>query len=132
MRQIMSVRVAVFAVLVLCGFTGCGPAKLKQSKSFTLDAGLAQSIDLDAQKKPQKITIEYSSSAEDVYVYVYKEADAQGEEGLLNANINKAKALATKQGKGETFTVDVPENTAIRVIFRASKTTNVTVKLTNS
>ena len=59
--------------------SGCGPAKLNQSKTFTLDAGDTQSIDLDAQPKPQKITIEFASSAGDVVVYVFKESDAKGD-----------------------------------------------------
>ena len=64
---------------------------------------------------------------------VIKEADAKGETGLLNADVkaSRDKALAVKTGKGETFSVDVPENTAVRVIFFAKKKTDVTVKLTN-
>ena len=117
--------------LGLFAASGCGPAKLNQSKTISIDAGDTQAMDLDAQPKPQKITVEFASSAGEVSVYVYKEADAKGEPGLLNAEANKAKALASKKSKGETFTVDVPENTAVRVIFQADKKADVTVKLTN-
>ncbi|MBP3957232.1 hypothetical protein J8F10_18380 [Gemmata sp. G18] len=111
--------------------TGCGPAKLDQKTVVSVDAGDTKSIDLDAQPKPQKITIDFSSSAGSVSVYVFKEADAKGEKGLEDAEANKAKALAAKESKGEAFAVDVPENTAIRIIFFATKKTDVTVKLTN-
>ncbi len=121
----------VLCALGLLSATGCGPAKLNQSQTVNLDTGDTKAIDLNAQPKPQKITVEFASSAGDVSVFVYKEADAKGEAGLLNADVNKAKALATKKSKGETFTVDVPENTAVRVIFQADKKADVTVKLTN-
>ncbi len=129
----MSARFA----LIVCAFglflaTGCGPAKLNETKTLSVEPGAPVAVDLAAQPKPQKVTVEYSS-AEDVTVLVMKEADAKGEEGLINADIptNKAKALASKKGKGETFTADVPENTAVRVIFSGNKTTKVNVKLTN-
>lgn len=123
--------------LVTCAFglflaAGCGPAKLNESKTLSLEPGDPKALDLPAQPKPQKITVEYSAT-EEVTVIVIKEADAKGPDGLLNADVkvNRDKALASKTGKGETFSVDVPENTAVRVIFFVKKKTDVTVKLTN-
>ena len=58
------------------------------------------------------------------------EEDAKGEDGLLSPA--KAKALATKNGKADNFTVEIPEKTAVRIIFRgADKKTSVTVKVTS-
>lgn len=128
----MPARFALAAcALALLFVAGCGPAKLKVSQTLNLDAGDIKSIDPPAQPKPQKITIEFASSAGEVSVYVLKEADAKGDTGLINAEANKEKALASKRGTNETFTVDVPENTAVRVIFVAGKKTDVTVKVTN-
>ncbi len=112
--------------------TGCGPGKLDKSSVIALDPAETKAIDLDPQPKPQKVTIEFSSSEAPVTVLVFKETDARGEPGLVNAEVNKAKALASKQSKGETFAVDVPENTAIRVVFIATKKTDVSVKLSNT
>ncbi len=127
----MSARLAfVTCALGLFLAAGCGPAKLNESKTLSVESGAPVAVDLVAQPKPQKVTVEFSS-AEEVSVFVMKEEDAKGEEGLLNADVNKAKALATKKGKGETFTVDVPANTAVRVVFFTRKKTDVKVKLTN-
>ena len=120
----------VACALALLVASGCGPAKLKESRTLNLDAGDVKSIDLLAQPKAQKITVEFSS-AEEVAVFVFKEADAKGTSGLETAEANKSKALTSKKSKGETFTVDVPENTAVRVIFSAIKKTDVTAKVTN-
>jgi hypothetical protein len=129
----MLARVA-FAPVLAFGFlflSGCGPAKLNQTKTLTLDGEvMARSIDLDAQPKPQKITVEFNSSEGDVEVGVYKEADAKGDDGLLGAPTSKA--IASKKGKADTFVAEVPENTPVRVIVRGmGKKTDVEVKLSN-
>jgi hypothetical protein len=109
---------------------GCGPAKLNVEKTLDLEPGEAKSIDLDAQSKPQKITVDFKSSEGDVSVLLFKEADAKGDDALLDAD--QAKAIEKKKGKEDSFTADVPENTAVRVIIRgAAKTTKVTLKVTN-
>jgi hypothetical protein len=83
---------------------------------------------LTAQSKPQKITVEFSSSAGEVSVYVFKGPD---QAALDDPEKFKEKALATKKGTSETFSVDVPANTAVQVVFYALKKTDVSVKLSN-
>ena len=117
-----------------CGalfLAGCGPAKLNESRTWELQAGASQALDLPAISKPQKISVEFSSTEGDVLVAVFKEEDAKGEEGLVNADTNVKKALASKTSKGETFSVDVPENTATRVIVFSRRKTTVNLKVTN-
>ncbi len=127
----MFIRLVLAVVLVtglLCA-TGCGPGKLNVSKTMSLGVVPARSIDLDAQPKPQKLTIEFSSSAVDVSVYVFKFEDAKDEDALVLADPKKA--LGEKKGKAETFTVDVPENTPVRIVVRSGQKTDVQVKVTN-
>jgi hypothetical protein len=120
--------------LLACGvlfLAGCGPAKLNESRTWDLDSGEARGLDLPAISKPQKINVEFSSTDGEISVYVFKEEDAKGEEGLMNADTNAKKALAYKTSKGETFSVDVPENTATRVIAFSRRKTTVNLKVTN-
>ena len=129
----MLARIA-FAPVLAFGFlflAGCGPAKLNQTKSLALDNEyMVRSIDLDAQPKPQKITVEFNSSDGDVEVFVFKEEDAKGQSGL--ESFDPKKAVASKKGKQDTFVAEVPENTPVRVIVQGSgKKTNVEVKLNN-
>jgi len=124
------VPAAALAVGVLC-LTGCGPGKLDQSRSWEIDNGEAKAIDLPAIAKPQNIKVEFTSSDSDVYVLLVKEADAKGDEGLMDIS-NGAKALGKKDGKSGDFTAEIPENTPTRVIVRgAQKKTKVDLKITN-
>jgi len=127
----MLVRPALFAValgLLLAG--GCGPPKLNESKTYTLEPGDANVLDFSAIPKPQKITVEFTASAADVSVYLIK--DFKGNDGL-NEPPKKEQILESKQGKSGSFSVDVPANTATRVVVRAtSAKTEVTVTVTNS
>ncbi len=125
----MPYRPALFALALLV-VVGCGPAKLNESRSLTLDSGEAKAIDLPAVAKAQNVTVEFTSSAGEVTVYLFKESDAKGEDGMLLSDAKKA--LGQKQGKEGSFTTEVPENTPTRVIVRkASAKTEVTVKITN-
>jgi hypothetical protein len=119
--------VVSFAALALLG---CGPSKLNESKSWELDSGDARALDLPAVSKAQKVNIEFSSSEGEISVYVFKEEDAKGDDGLFGSDSKKA--LAFKKAKSDTFSADVPENTATRVIVRGiDKKTKVTLKVTN-
>ncbi len=125
------VPVAVFAIGSLF-LSGCGPAKLNENKTLTLDAEVsARAIDLPAVSKAQTINVEFSSSDGDVTVLVFKQEDAKDNDSLPSAP--SSKALVKKRSKGESFSVDVPENTATRVVVResAAAKTDVQVKVTN-
>lgn len=120
---------APFFAIGLVALAGCGPAKLDVTKTYTLESE-PQIIFLDAQPKPQKITIEFESSASPITVLLIKDADVPKDE---DGFIPTSKAIAFKSGeKAATFSGDVPENTATRVIIRnASTKTSVKVRVTN-
>jgi hypothetical protein len=117
---------------VLLAATGCGPVKINESRTLKLDAGTAaQSLKIPAPSKAIKLTVEFSSSSGDVACHVFKESDVPNEEAMTT--VQPKQALGGKRGKGDTFTVDVPEGTATRVIVRehTAKETDVTVKVTS-
>jgi len=126
-------RVLPVAVAVsLLWLAGCGPGKLDQNMTLTLEGDVAaRAIDLPAVSKPQTINVEFSSSDGEVTVLVFKAEDAKKDDELQMAP--SSKALAKKRSKGESFSVDVPENTATRVVVREAeaKKTDVQVKVTN-
>ena len=82
-------------------------------------------------EETQKITVEFSSSASEVVVYLIK--DFKEDDGL-NTTPSKAQILKEEKGKSGSFSVDVPENTATRIAVRGhtAAKTNVTVKVTNA
>jgi hypothetical protein len=126
----MPTRPTLVAAALGLLLAGCGPAKLNENKSYTLTPGDAQSLDLPAISQAQKITVEFTSSAVNVNVHIIK--DFKDRDGL-DAPPSKNQTLAEKQGKEGSFAVDVPANTATRVIVRgANAKTEVTLQLTNS
>jgi hypothetical protein len=130
----MSARPALFAVaLGLLLATGCRPAKLNETKTLTLDMKhAAQGVKLDAQKKPQTVTVEFSSSDGEVTVCVFKQDDLKDDDDM--AMTEDKKALGRKKGKAESFSVEIPENTATCVVVRGhtAAKTDVTVKVANA
>jgi len=126
--RLMSAVLLVAGCMTIAGCTRA--AKLEVTRSYDVSPGEAQAIELDPQPKAQKLTVDFKSTDGDVLVLVFKEADAKGEEGLLQSDPKKA--IAQKKGKAETFTADVPENTATRIVVReAQKKTKVELKVTN-
>jgi hypothetical protein len=124
----MLARPLALISLALLLAAGCGPPKLAVDRSFSLDARDAKMFDLPAVSKPQKVTVQFTSSAAEVHVLVFKEEDAQDDPFAADAK----KALVEKKGKEGSVTADVPANTATRVIVRgASDKTDVTLKMTN-
>lgn len=128
----MSSRLLALAVSTLL-LTGCGPAKLDVSKTYSVGGDTpAQGIELNAQSKPQTINIEFSSSAGEVSVYVLKKSDYKDVDDLPAADSKKA--IATKKGKAETFTAEIPENTAVWVAILkqfGSEKSDVQIKINN-
>ncbi|HVL11655.1 MAG TPA: hypothetical protein VM529_03770 [Gemmata sp.] len=126
----MFVRPAGVFAVALVFLAGCGPAKLDESRSMEVADGEAKSIDLDALKKPQTITVDFTSSPGEVTVCVFKAEDCKTNDDLVVAPT--AKAIAHKSGKSGTFTADIPENTATRVVVRnQGDKTKVDLKVTN-
>jgi hypothetical protein len=118
---------AVAAGLVI--LSGCGPATLNFSKAYKMEPGRAEGPIFDKQSKPQKLTINFTSSDGEVTVLLFKSEDVTE---LNIFDLDPKKALGFKSGAGETFVVDVPENTETRIVIRdAKKATNVDLKVTN-
>lgn len=112
------------------GSAGCGPARLNQSKEYTMDVGEARALDLQPQRQAQKLTVEYVVSNGEARVLVFRAEDAPGDQGLLDTPASKA--LASHRGSKGDFTVDVPANTAVRVVVRdLTRQATVTLKVTN-
>jgi hypothetical protein len=127
--RVVSLSIVTVGILLL---SGCGAGKLEVSKTMALGANVeAMSIDLDAQSKPQTLYIEFTSNGGEVSVYVFKEEEARGEDGLATARGTKAIAKKT-DSKGDNFTADIPANTATRVIVRCGgRTAEVKIRVTN-
>ena len=121
---------AVALAIPFLGLAGCGPAKLDVTKNYTLDpAGEhTYAIDLDAQSKPQTLNVEYEAADSEVTVAVYKASEAEDLETLQTSKAIKSES-GKKSGK---LTVEVPENTATRVVVGDSKAkTAVKLRVTN-
>ncbi|MDB5309919.1 MAG: hypothetical protein JWO38_4121 [Gemmataceae bacterium] len=118
------------AAVGLLALSGCGPGKLDETKNWTLDPNdsPAHALILSAQPKPQTVTVEYDSTAGEISVGVFKDADAKSLD-----TIQWSKAIKTETGKKSgTLVVDIPENTATQVVIGDSaKKTDVKVHVTN-
>jgi hypothetical protein len=125
----MPLRLARFAALAaFLLMPGCRP-RLDERRSFTLEPGNAQTIDLAAISRPQRITVEFMSSAGEISVYLIK--NFQGEDGKDDPP-KKEQTLDMKRGTSGTVSADVSPDTKTRVVVRdAHKSTQVTVEVTN-
>jgi hypothetical protein len=126
----MSRNLAAAIAVGLIFASGCGPAKLSDNRTLRMDGGEDQILELDPQPKPQKINVDFSSSGVDVSVFLYKEEDLRGKEGTAGANPAKALGKVEKAKEGH-FSVEVPPNTATKVIVQSMKKTEVKIKLSN-
>jgi hypothetical protein len=116
---------------VLLVAAGCGPKPINETKTLTLDKEVgAQRLEIPASKKAQKLTVEFSSSDGEVSVFVFKAADVPNADAMLT--VEPSKALASKKGKADTFTADIPENTATQVVVRGHTAAKTDVKVTVS
>src|SRR5437879_10903204 len=109
----MPVRVASAAVaLVALGLlsqTGCGPAKLNETRTWELDGGDGNSILLPAVSKPQTVKVEFTSSEGEVSVLLVKEDDlpkGSAEDAILG--VEASKALGKANGKSGNYSAEVP------------------------
>lgn len=114
--------------LVLLVATGCGPAKLNEARNYSMTPGTPQGFDLPVIGKAQTLTIEYTSSAADVSIYVIKDPPAEMDDKPAAASV-----LGTGTGKSGTVTAAVPAKTAVRVMVGGAKgNTDVALKVTNA
>jgi hypothetical protein len=113
----------------LVGILGCGPGRLDETRTYNLaDATEAPYMELPPQSKAQTIKVEFESSAAEVDVGLFRAADVPDP---AMANFSKA-MKAEVQKKSGSFSVDVPENTATRVIVANPKAkTDVKLHVTN-
>jgi len=113
--------------LVLLFVVGCGPAKLNESRNYSMVPGTPQGFDLPVIGKAQTLTVEFTSSAADAAVFVVKGPPAEMDEKPAAASV-----LATGTGKSGTVTAAVPAKTAVRVQVTAKGKTDVTLRVTNA
>ncbi len=124
----MPSRVARFmGVVALLLLMGCTP-RLNEKRSFTLEPGVAQVIDLPSISRPQRIVVEFSSDA-DVSVYIIK--NFKPDDGMETPP-KKEQTLSTTRGKSGNLTADVSPDTETRVIVRDAHTpAKVTLSVNN-
>ncbi len=109
--------------------TGCGPARLDVIKTYDLAANSVEILEMSAQEKPQKFTIEFSADTE-VTVLLFRKADVPNPDAATYAAADKA--LGFRKGLRDTFSVEVPGNTATTLVVRGGqKAGRVELKLTN-
>jgi hypothetical protein len=121
----VTVRPAPLAV-VLLALAGCGPAKLDLSKTYNLGPAESQPIELPAQPVPQRLTVEFDSTAP-IEVAIFKSADLKGEDHP----VSKALAIEKKATKG-SLAADLGPDTGTTVVISAgAKAAEVKVRLTN-
>lgn len=118
---------AAVAALALLG--GCRP-RLDEKRTYTLEPREAKALDLPAISRPQRVTVDFASSAGDISVYLIK--DVGKNDGLGEGPPPKEQTLDVKQGKSGSLSADISPDTATRVVVRdAAKTTEVTLSVTN-
>ena len=119
--------IALLRAAWLVALSGCGPAKLDVTKDYTVDE--PKIVLLDAQSKPQKITVEFESNSPITVLLIKDSEIPKDEDGSLTPT---NKAMMSKAGeKSGSFTADVPENTATRVVVKSNTTSKVKLHITN-
>ncbi|HYH67087.1 MAG TPA: hypothetical protein VD866_20495 [Urbifossiella sp.] len=119
------------AAVVLLAPGGCGPAKLEETRTWTVSAsdsgmsGEVKTMMLPKQPKPQRITVEYESN-QPVDVGIYKSEDVK--EGDINLPTSKALALDRAKSAGSIQADLGPDVATTVTVTGLSKT--ATVKLT--
>ena len=107
---------------------GC-QSRLNVERSYRLESGTIQTIDLDPPKYDQKVTVNITTDgAVRAYVYLKKDAEAVDKDLSLKPKTDKALGEWTGDKSG-TIEVTVPAHQiGIVRIETAAKVANVTVK----
>jgi hypothetical protein len=122
----MLARLVPLALLLAAG---CGPAKLNESRTYPMAPGTPAGFDLPVIGKAQTLTVEFTSSAADVSVFVVKNPPAEMDDAPPAAT----SVLGTATGKSGTVTAAVPAQTPVRVMVSGAKAkTDVVLKVTNA
>lgn len=124
----MTTRSILFlAAVVVLAPAGCGPAKLDETKTYSVTAGDTQMMILPKQPKPQRITVEYESN-QPVDVAIYKSEDVKEGEAMPTS---KALGIDRAKEKG-TVTADLAPDVATTVtVTGLGKTATVKVHVHN-
>lgn len=121
------------AAVVFLGLAGCGPGRLDETKTFTLDmkAEELKMFHTARQSVEQKLTVEVTADNE-VDVYVIATKDEEAFVGSIGYKGRSAKSLGSKEKiKSDTLSVTVPPNTEVSVAvdLGSNTTTPTQVKL---
>ena len=122
---------SILAAAALLAAAGCGPGKLSENKTFSLDPGETKSFILPVQTKPQKVTAEVDS-ANEVDVFIVEANKAASFENLAAGKQAEA-AMASKPGvKAGSVAADVPAGAEVAVVVaNARKKGTVKLLITN-
>src|SRR5438094_579053 len=126
----MRLRPLLIALAPVLLLAGCAAKKLNESAKLTLDREYgARGLDIPAQKRAVKAAVEFSSSDGEVDVLVFKKSDLKDDDAMTT--VEPSKALNKARGKSDSFTVDIPEGTAVMVVARGhtAAKTDVTLKV---
>jgi hypothetical protein len=127
MENLMIARFFLLSLAVaLVTLSGCGPARLDETKAYSLEMGETRAISPPAQSKPQTITVDYEAAPADVSVGAFKAADVKD---LNFPQFNKA--IKADSGKKGSFAAEVPENTEYHIIVEAKGKTDVKLHIRN-
>jgi hypothetical protein len=124
----------VCLIAVVVTLPACVRHVLNMEQTFTLESGMVQSFTIEPISREQKIKVEVTSTNTPVSVYVVLEKDKdKASNEVKNRSGRPPSALASaEKTTGHSFEATIPENTsAVVLVGRASKETQVTIKLTN-
>lgn len=127
----MRLRSLLALVPLLALAAGCAAKKINETKTLEpLDKETgARSYEIPAQKKAKTVTVDFSSSDGEVTVLAFKASDIKQDDDMLT--LETTKALGRNKGKAGGFTVEMPADTAIRIVARGhtAAKTEVTLKV---
>jgi hypothetical protein len=118
----------VLAVLAL--LTGCQP--LRVEKTYDIQSGGVQTLQIDAPRYEQKLKVEITSSSP-VSAYMVKAADQDAaEKALLTYKAPESSLAGVDRSDNITFEATVPAKTepALLIHNATGKTVHVQVKIT--
>ena len=119
-------------VLCLVLLTGCPKSKIHQERTFTMESGDSNELQIDAPTGSQKIEVKVTSSECPIDAYVLLEEALAGKTGEIDVTKLPETAILDKikNTKEATLKATIPSKKAYRIYLNnATRTTTVTLKL---